>query len=591
MNTWADFGLTIPTGASGEVDLTCPQCSAQRKKKSARCLSVNIDKGIWICHHCGFAGSLTRGKEVVEVGWRKPQHRRPSPLPIRPLDPIEQWFANRKIPRLVIERNKITPAKVYMPQVEDHVGAIAFPYFRDGELINVKYRDRQKNFRMETGAERILYGCDDIDNAQCVLVEGEVDKLSIETAGIISCVSVPDGAPPPNAKNYAGKFSFLDNARIETVKEWIIAVDNDPPGTRLEQELARRIGIEKCKRVRWPEGCKDANDVLVKHGAEALRKCIESAEPFPLSGVIRVMDLHQEITALYENGVQRGLSTGWKTLDEYYTVRAGEVTVVTGVPNSGKSNWVDGLIVNLMREHDWRFVMFTPENQPVANHISRIMEHYTRVPFRSGPTERMRPQDVEFCEAFLDEHVQFLLPADEDDWTLSFILERAEQLVRRCGIEGVVIDPWNEIQHERGFDTSETEYIGVALRRIRQFARRCHVHVWIVAHPTKLYRNKNGEYPVPTLYDISGSAHFRNKADNGIVIWRDLNDPGKHEVEIHIQKIRFREIGKLGGCSLKYNPVTGGYEEWLKPKEIHDRVPEHDADDVARSIPNEWWQS
>jgi len=264
--------------------------------------------------------------------------------------------------------------------------------------------------------------------------------------------------------------------------------------------------------------------------------------------------------------VRRGISTGWKSLDEFYTIKSGELSIVTGVPNSGKSNWVDGLCVNLAREYGWQFAVFSPENQPMANHISRLMEHFARVPFRDGPTQRMSKHDMHLCRDWLHNHFRFVLPKDDTDWTLDYVLDIAQALVYRHGINGLIIDPWNEMQHSRPSSQTETEYISSCLKRMRQFARKNQVHIWLVAHPTKLYRNKNGEYPVPTLYDISGSAHFRNKADNGIVVWRNLNEPDKPSVEIHVQKVRFREVGKIGGAELKYDLATGAYEDWLRPK-------------------------
>src|SRR6185437_9723813 len=199
---------------------------------------------------------------------------RPDMPAARPIEPALAWLRERGIGDAVVMRNRVMASTVYMPQVEEHVGAIAFPYFRAGELINVKYRDRAKNFRMETGAERVLYGLDDIDVTRCVIVEGEIDKLSVEAAGVTSCVSVPDGAPSPATKDYASKFKFLeaDEDRIAAVSEWIIAVDADEPGKRLEDELARRLGREKCRRVIWPSECKDANDVLRSFGAPELRE-------------------------------------------------------------------------------------------------------------------------------------------------------------------------------------------------------------------------------------------------------------------------------------------------------------------------------
>jgi twinkle protein len=587
MKTWGDLHVDIRGASGGEIDTTCPWCSPQRRKKHARCLSVNVGKGVYICQHCGVSGGLNEPHRDGDGShWRKPVYRRPVVIPESDLPAVTfEWFLSRGIGRDVVIRNRIQRRKVYMPQLEEETVCVVFPYYRNGELVNAKYRDAAKNFRMEAGAERVLYGYDDMDETT-IIVEGEVDRLSVEAAGFRNCVSVPDGAPALNAKNYASKFSFLDDERVGAVKEWIIAVDNDPPGVRLEEELCRRFGIERCKRVTWPEGCKDANDVLKTHGVATLKARIEAAQPFPLSGVIEVMEVSKELDALYESGVQRGLSTGWKSLDEFYTVRPGELTVVSGVPGSGKSNWVDGLTVSLARDYGWKHAVFSPENQPLTNHISRIMEHFSRLPFRDGPTPRMDLEQMHMCREWAQEHYRFILPPNEDEWTLDFILSRAEQLVRRIGIRGVVIDPWNEIQHARPDRMTETEYVSIELRKLRQFGRRHQVHVWLVAHPAKMYRNKDGKYPVPTLYDISGSANFRNKADNGIVLWRDLNDAGRRSVEVHVQKIRFREVGKIGGAELLYDPATGSYQD-PGPRALPDRA--RAASDSETDMPQSWW--
>lgn len=564
--TFADFRIDLPAGASGEVDVTCPECSPARKKKHARCLSVNADEGTWICHHCGWTGGLKQGAErSAEVHWRKPVYVRPDPKPIAEnLDvQLVQWMAARSIPAAVLRRNRISLQVVYMPQVEKHVRAICFPYYRGDEFINAKYRDREKNFRMEAGAERVLYGLNDIDPECCVIVEGEIDKLSVEVAGIASCVSVPDGAPAINAKNYDSKFTFLeaDADKLEQVKFWIIAVDNDPPGTRLEEELVRRFGVGKCKRVRWPEGCKDANDVLTKHGAAALKRCIDTAEDFPIKGVVTANQLAKEIELLYEEGESRGVSTGWSSMDKHYTVQQGEVTVITGTPGSGKSNWLDALLVNLSRDHDWIVALFSPENQPLVKHMSRLMEKFIREPFRAGPTKRMSPERRDVAREWVNWYFPMILPDDESEWTLENIFRIAQQLILRQGIKGIVIDPWNEIEHLRPAHLSESEYIGLSLKKVRQFARRTGLHVWIVAHPAKLYRTKDGHYPMPTLYDISGSANWFNKPDNGIVMYRDKSNP-EAPVEAHVQKVRLRETGEVGQVNFKYNRVLADYEEY-----------------------------
>lgn len=558
MKTFADYGIVIPAGKSGEIDVICPECSHLRKKKSVKCLQVNTDKGKWWCAHCEFAGGLDERTPIV----RKVEYRRPSPPKAKPASEVERWFAERQIPASVLERNKITATTVYMPQVQDDVGAIAFPYFRGEELINVKYRDRDKNFRMEKGAELVLYGLNDIDVKRCVIVEGEIDKLSLEVAGITSCVSVPNGAPPESTKDYASKFTFLeaDKDLIESVQEWIIAVDNDGPGKRLEDELARRLGRDKCKRVTWPSECKDANDVLRSFDAQTLHECIDHAQPYPLSGVFEMQDISSKVRHLRKHGWESGVATGWDELDRFYTVRPGEVTVVTGIPNSGKSNWVDALAVNLAVMHGWHIALFSPENQPIEDHAARIVEKYARAPFADGPTPQMSDEVFEDAMGWAQKHFTWILPDDENEWTIDTVLDRAKALCFRKGIRGLVIDPWNELEHSKPQGVTETDYVGEALRHIRQFARRNGIHVWLVVHPTKLLRDKDGKYPVPTLYDCAGSAHFRNKADNGICVWRDFKDDTAC-VEIHVQKIRFRQIGRVGLAKLKYIKPTASYRD------------------------------
>jgi twinkle protein len=498
--------------------------------------------------------------------WQQPKYRRPDSRPQLgiPQNAID-WFSARGIPPAVLSRNRIDYAWIYMPQVEDHREAVVFPYFRNGELVNRKYRTIEKKlFRLEAGCELTLFGLDDIEpEKSLVWVEGECDKLACEVAGLRTVVSVPNGAPPPSAKNYHSLFDFLDanRGKIEGVRQHIIAVDSDAAGARLEDELSRRLGVEKCSRVRWPDGVKDANEMLLKHGADDLRWLIEHAEPFPIEGVIEVSHRREDLYRLYEHGFERGFSTGWRELDRLYSVRPREVTPVTGIPSSGKSNWLDCLVVNLARLHGWNFALFSPENLPVEQHMAAVAEKYLKKPFNDGPTPRMTQQEFAAALEWVDAHFSWILPSSEDDWTIEKILAAAGQLCLRRGIRGLVIDPWNELEPLRPAWLSETEYVSHCLKRIRVFARQRGVHVWIVVHPSKLYRNDKGKYPVPTLYDCAGSAHWRNKADNGIVVWRDLSEPDSSEVDIHVQKIRFRHVGRRGMARLYYQHECATYRD------------------------------
>lgn len=560
MKTWSDFGLFFPDDFHGELQSTCPQCSATRRKKTVKCLSANGDKLTWVCHHCGYAGTLKQGVDqrsnpykYVPRSYRKPEYK---PLPVSAT--FAEWFRTRGISEATLRRNQISTDSVYMPQVEDFVEAVRFPFIRSGEVVNVKSRDINKNFRLETNAERIFYGMDDITAGTAIIVEGEMDKLSMEEAGLKHCLSVPDGAPAVGAKDYTSKFSFLEGCEefLSNIKTFILAVDNDDPGRKLDEELSRRLGQYRCKRVEWPKGCKDANDVLLKHGKETLAALVQDARDYPIEGIFEVRDFEPEIDALYNNEENAGEMTGWAGVDEFYSVRVGEFTVVTGVPGHGKSEWLDALMVNLTFQKQWGFAIFSPENQPLARHFAKLAEKVIQKPFFRGIEKRMTLSDLRDAKKYIGNYFTFTLPA-EDKLTVTGILDLAKHVVLKKGIKGMVIDPWNEIDHTRPGSMTETEYISYSLTKVRRFAREYGLHIWLVAHPTKMKKMDNGQYPVPTPYDISGSAAWRNKADNCISVYRIMET---NEVEIHVQKIRFKQVGKIGMATLEYDRITGRYK-------------------------------
>lgn len=554
MKTFADWGIVLRAGAMGEVKTTCPKCSPHRKKRNYPCLNVSTDKGVWHCWHCDWAGGLKQGEwqpPRIEKAYRKPDYV--AQVEAIPID-IGQWFAGRGITADVLRRNQIAKGVRYFPQVEEERPCVLFPYLRGTEVVNIKSRTRDKHFRMEAGCERVLYGLNDIGDT-LIWVEGEIDKLSMEVAGFASCVSVPDGAPAPDSKNYANKFDYLSAPELERVKHHIIAVDADPPGQRLQEELCRRLGKENCSVVTWPDGCKDANEVLVSMGAASLAECVKAAQPLPIEGTYDAGDFAEQLIGRYRYGVQKGTSTGWAAVDPLYTVMPGEWTLVTGIPGHGKSEFLDALTVNLAQQHGWRFGVFSPENQPIDYHIQKLAEKYIGKPMERGFTERMSESDLDRATTWLQSRYTFVLPEEP---RLDSLLDVARQLVRAKGINGFILDPWNEIDHLRPKELSETEYISKCLTLIRRFARSNDVHVWVVAHPTKLQKDLDKKYPVPTPYDVAGSAHWRNKADNCLSIWRDSNERAS-SVEIHVQKVRKKAVGRVGMATLNYDRVTGRY--------------------------------
>lgn len=275
------------------------------------------------------------------------------------------------------------------------------------------------------------------------------------------------------------------------------------------------------------------------------------------------LDFHEELATLYKTGLPPGESTGFKSIDELYTVSTKQWTVITGAPSSGKSEWLDAVAINLIRQ-GWQIIFFSPENQPHELHITKHLEKLIGKPFGSGPTERMKPKEYTEAAIELANRTCFLTVDDEFAKvpSLAEVFETCVEQINEWRENGsgqkvgIVLDPYNEFDHSRPANLSETEYISQFLSLLRQFARDWDVHVWLVAHPTKLQKGQDGTYPVAKLYDIAGSAHFYNKCDNGISVHRDYQTG---EVDIHVLKVRFKNIGKPGTVTLKYDRVTGRY--------------------------------
>jgi len=549
LKTWGDFNIDIPTSATGHIRTTCPQCSKDRKKSQEKCLSVSVGDGLFLCHHCGFKGSLNNkpDSEIIKH-FKLPKQEIKTNLPKNTI----QWFNKRGISESTLLRCHIG----YGDKKD-----IQFPYYKDGKIVNIKHRAYPKKFWQEKDAEKCLYRFDDIKTGGnfLIITEGEIDCLSFIEAGYSLVTSIPDGAPSETSKEFHTKFDFLKSAQkaIELYPKIILAMDSDGPGKLAEKELARRIGPERCFRVEYKNDCKDANELLVKGGVQSLKTIINDAKPFPVEGLFSAIDFKNEVENLYDHGANKGFSTGWQELDEFYIVKSNEVTIITGIPGAGKSNWMDNLVVNMMALHDWKFLFFSPENWPVERHLQSLLEKTLKQPFNqdSRHVKRMERQDAMETLEILDKYLFFVYPK-EGYLKVDEILEKAKAAIFRYGINGIIIDPWNEVDHDY-VGMTEAQYLSKALSKIRQFAKRNAIHIWVVAHPKNLTKDKDGNYNPPTMYEISGGAHWRNKADNGICLHRD--DYKTNETTVIIQKIRFKETGKIGEIKLYYSQDVGTY--------------------------------
>ncbi|XP_022142395.1 twinkle homolog protein, chloroplastic/mitochondrial isoform X2 [Momordica charantia] len=577
--------------------LLCPMCKGGDSGERSLSLYISEDGGaaVWICFRakCGWKGrtlAFADGRSsygsLGQVALNKKKRKiTVESLQLEPLcDELVAYFAERLISKNTLLRNSV------MQKRSDNQIAIAFTYHRCGELVSCKYRDVNKKFWQEANTEKIFYGLDGIDGASdIIIVEGEMDKLSMEEAGFHNCVSVPDGAPPsvsqkdvpPTDKDT--KYQYLWNCKeyLSKASRIILATDGDPPGQALAEEIARRVGRERCWRVKWPkknevDHFKDANEVLMYLGPEALKEVVDNAELFPIRGLFSFKDYFDEIDAYYDKkfGNEFGASTGWKGLNHLYNVVPGELTIVTGIPNSGKSEWIDALLCNLNASVGWKFVLCSMENK-VREHARKLLEKRIKKPFfnaRYGESvERMSTEELEIGKQWLNDTFFLIRCENESLPSINWVLDLAKAAVLRHGVTGLVIDPYNELDHQRPPNQTETEYVSQMLTKVKRFAQHHACHVWFVAHPRQLQNWSGG---APNMYDISGSAHFINKCDNGIVIHRN-RDPESGPVDllqVCVRKVRNKVAGTIGEAFLEYNRVTGEFLDADEPARIEQQL-------------------
>jgi twinkle protein len=576
---YEDFGIYgISPRGKIEQRVICPKCSHTRKKENQNvtCLCVNIEKGTWLCQHCGWAGGL----------YMRDNNKPFIPKPVKtnaesPTENAYQWFEKRMIPKEIVDRNKITIEKVFMSQLEKEDTCICFNYFVGETLVNIKYRSPRKLFQQVKGGQKIFYKINDLENeTDAIVTEGEMDSLAFEVAGFKNAVSVPDGGINPEVKNIHTKLDYLDNCSeyFKDKHRIYLATDMDGPGIRLREELARRLGKSRCWIVRFPEGCKDANEVLMKLGKDKLKECIDQAELYPIEGIHYANERRDELLDLYENGFPNGAKTGYSEFDEHITFYGSQLTIVTGIPSHGKSNFMDQIMLKLAENHNWSWGIFSPENATIEIHLLRLCEIMVGKPFMKEYNGRMSMEEMIQARDFINDHVYFILP-DNEEYKLERILEAASGLVLKHGIKGLIIDPWNTLEHQIGNET-ETIYTGKVLNQLKYFARLHDIHLILVAHPRKMPKRKdNDHFEVPTLYDISGSANWFNIADNGLVVYRKFSsDFTKSNPIVYIQKVKHKFIGKTGYAKFDFDVTCqryieryGGDDEFMKTNKISEK--------------------
>ena len=471
-----------------------------------------------------------------------------------------KWFEDeRKISNDTLLRLKITEATEYMPQfpeIKDGVPVICFNYYKNGELVNIKFRGPKKSFKMSKDAELTFYNLDALEGEKtAIIVEGEIDTATLVESGIYNVVGVPNGTPPKGSM----KLEYLDNCweifkKLETV---IIAVDNDEAGRFLKEELGRRIGKEKCRVVTYPEKCKDPNEVLVKLGKAAVVEMVNTAKVFPIDGIKDMEDIALEVELWYENGYPEGTKSGILGIDHMLRFETGAVTTITGIPGNGKDEFFNWVLSGLAFNAGWKIGMCGFEESASVS-TTKLCEKIVgkAFDFRKDKSHRMSKDEFLKCLKYIEKHF-FFFNTDESKPSIDGILDIAKQLVLQHGIKGLMINPWNMIESVRPPGMSETEYVSMVYSTLTRFARKYGVHVFIIAHTTKMGKDKvTGKYEIPTLYNISGSANFFNKTHYGACIYRDYVT---NIVTVYWQKIKQSWMGQVGWTSFTFDTLTRQY--------------------------------
>lgn len=546
---------------SGKEKVSCPECQGSKSRKGDTPIQINHSEGFGKCFRCE---ALTfrddKNKEVKEKEYKLPIQTWKNYTKLS--DNLVKFIEDtRFINQYTLNALKITEENYYQPKIGKEVNNIVFNYFEKDVLVNKKYRDSQKNFTQSAGTRSIFYNINAvIGQDEVYIVEGEFDVLALYQIGIKNAISVPNGAND-NDEYWKNSKEYFTGVKI-----FIIAVDNDKKGNELKDRIAQRLGRYRCEYIEWKN--KDANDDL-KEGV--LKNTVKSRKRFPISGTFTVSNLKEGILDLYENGLPDTIfpkSYRFNKLKSIFSIMLGQVTTVTGIPSHGKSNFVDDYVLNLINDYNFKCSWFSPEHSPMSLYQTNLMEKVIGRSFWRDKTssdgsisKRITRAEIEEYQEWADEKIYLtgaeggILP------TWEWLIEKFKEQMYSFGINIFVVDAFNKVDLSRG---NKIDEINRVLTKLTHFAQANNVAIMLVAHPTKMKKNdKTDVYEVPTLYDVSGSADFRNQTHNGFTVYRHFEDENSEGfTEFFNMKTKFNFQGVIGAkCEFSYSSINGRYYE------------------------------
>ena len=531
----------------GKTQGTCPLCSSDRKpsNRKTKCASYDWERGLGTCHNCDttFQFHTYQRKGSSEKVYVRPRSEEFTEVNSK----AEEWFSSRGISKETLSDLRVGEGKEWMPQTSQLENTIKFNYYMGDQLINIKYRDGRKNFKLFKGAEKIFYNINSIIGYDsCVIVEGEMDVLALHEAGIKNVISVPNGATL-NSNN----LDYLDNCidYLDDKTKIILAVDADEAGQALRQEFIRRLGAEVCYLVDF-NGCKDANEYLLESGAEKLRKVINSSTQVPLEGVSTLKDVEEELKDFVVNGFKPGYQIGIDNFDKIFSTYTSQFITVTGIPSSGKSDFVDQMVIGYNKNYHWKTAFASPENHPIHMHAHKLMR---KVWGTMPPASEIGSDKWKEVTEHINDNFFFI---DMDTYNLESVLKKGAELVKRKGIKCLVIDPFNKVRSSDGSGDVNV-YTMDYLSKIESFAKKYDVLVIVVAHPVKMPKGKDGKTEEPNMYNIKGGGEWYDASYHGLLVHRDYE---AKTVKVKVLKVKFQNLGENGAEShFTWEPKSGSY--------------------------------
>ena len=535
--------------AVGKTQGICPLCSHDRKpeNRKKKCASYDWERGLGTCHNCNSTFQLhtyerkgASDREYVRPSFSTKTHKAPS-------SKVLKWFKSRGISQDTLEALNVSEGPEFMPQTGKTENTIKFNYYIGNKLTNIKYRDGAKNFKLYKGAEKVFYNINSIvGHDSCVIVEGEIDVLALHEAGVPNVISVPNGATLNN-----NNLDYLDNCidYFDDKTKIIIAVDADEAGSMLKQELVRRLGAEVCYLVDF-NGCKDANEYLLEYGKDKLKAVIHEAQQVPLENVTTLKNIEHDLEDFVKHGFKPGYQVGLQNFDEIFSTYTGQFITVTGIPSSGKSDFVDQMVVGYNKLYGWKTAYASPENAPIYLHAHKLMRKcWGDMPSRSDIGGNKWKQVANH----VNDNFYFI---DMDKYSLESVLRKGAELDKRKGIKCLVIDPYNKIRDTEAVSDDVNRYTMDYLSKIESFCKKYDVLTFIVAHPTKMPR-ENGKMVEPNMYNIKGGGEWYDASYHGLLVHRDYE---AKNTKVKVLKVKFQNLGENGAeAFFTWEPKSGSF--------------------------------